>query len=68
MTIEFKNSVFIPVTRPKIKTEFWAKPIPMRQFDWTATEDDYEPGCPIGYGSSENEAVADLLLQLEDRE
>ena len=52
---------------PKIKTEFWAKPIPLRQFDWSATEDSYEPGLPVGYGRTEQEAIADLLEQIEDR-
>lgn len=47
----------------KIRTEFWAKPIPLRQFDWTAVSDDYEPGQPIGYGATEQEAIADLQEQ-----
>jgi len=50
-----------------IVTEYWAKPIPVRQFDWTAVDDDtYEPGCPVGYGATEAEAIADLREQLED--
>ena len=44
-----------------IHTSYWAKPIPPRQFDWEATRDNYEPGCPIGYGRTEQEAIADLL-------
>ena len=50
-----------------IRTTYWAKPIPLRQFDWEATEDSYEPGCPIGYGRTESEAIADLQEQLEER-
>ena len=42
-------------------------PIPVRYFDWTATEDGYEPGCPIGYGRTRDEAVADLEEQLAER-
>ena len=49
----------------KIVTDFWAKPIPTTQFDWSAVEDGYEPGRPIGYGKTEAEAVKDLREQLE---
>jgi hypothetical protein len=52
---------------PKIRTEFVYPPIPIRTFDWSAVTDDYEPGQPIGYGTTEQEAVSDLLDQLEDR-
>lgn len=50
----------------KIRTENIYPPIPLRQFDWQATTDNYEPGCPIGFGPTEQEAVADLLEQIED--
>lgn len=49
-----------------IRTDFWMKPIPPRQFDWSAVDDNYEPGCPIGYGATEYEAIADLLEQMEE--
>ena len=49
----------------KIETHYDPKPIPIRQFDWVATEDGYEPGRPIGYGKTEAEAVKDLREQLE---
>jgi hypothetical protein len=54
---------------PKIVTDFWMKPGPSDQFDWSAVDDNtYDgPGCPIGYGATEAEAVADLLEQLEER-
>ena len=52
----------------KIKTEFWAKPIPMRQFDWSAYDADTYDGAPdswtrgqIGYGKTEQEAIANLI-------
>ncbi len=51
----------------KIRTDYWLKPIPMRQFDWTATFDDYDGAedsksrSEIGYGRTEAEAIADLL-------
>ncbi len=57
----------------KIITSFDPKPIPMRQFDWSAVRDGYDGGdawCggdvhgdPIGYGRTEEAAIADLLEQ-----
>ena len=44
----------------KIITELVEPSIPLRQFDWRATGEDYEPGDPVGYGSTEAEAIADL--------
>jgi len=53
----------------KIKTEYWPKPIPNRNFDWCAYDDaSYEAGCPLGHGPTKEAAIADLLEQLEDRE
>lgn len=51
-----------------IRTSFIYPPIPSRHFDWIATKEDYEGGDPIGYGQTELEAIADLLLLLEDNE
>jgi hypothetical protein len=53
----------------KIKTSYWAPPIPDRSFDWSAYDDDtYDgPGCALGYGPTEQAAIDDLLLQLEER-
>jgi hypothetical protein len=52
-------------------TEFvtrYAPPsIPVRFFDWTAVEEGYEPGRPIGHGATEEDAITHLLDQLEDR-
>ena len=51
----------------KIRTEFVYPPIPDRQFDWSAVDDDtYEPGCPVGSGRTELAAVKDLMQQLEE--
>ena len=37
-------------------------------FDWEATAADFDPERdPIGYGSSQEHAIADLLTQLEER-
>jgi len=41
-------------------------PIPDRRFDWSAVTDNYEPDCPIGYGRTEQEAIDDLLKQMDD--
>ncbi len=51
----------------KIETHYWAKPIPDRSCDWTATLDGYDAGDPIGYGATEAEAIADLKEQIEDK-
>jgi hypothetical protein len=51
----------------KIITSYWAKPIPLRQFDWSAVTDDYDgEGCPIGYGETEREAIDDLIEQVRE--
>ena len=47
----------------KIVTQNIYPPIQTRKFDWTAVDDNYEPGCPIGYGETEAEAIKDLLEQ-----
>lgn len=53
---------------PKIITYFVYPPIPDRRFDWSAIDDDtYDgPGCPIGHGATKEEAIADLMDQLEE--
>ena len=50
----------------KIRPNYWPKPIPLRQFDWEAVTDNYEPGAPVGYGRTRQEALDDLLEQLEE--
>jgi hypothetical protein len=49
----------------KIHTDFWKKPIPMRQFDWQAVYDNYDGAedshHPMGHGRTEAEAVLDLI-------
>jgi hypothetical protein len=47
------------MTPPRIITNYWAKPIPDRRFDWSAMEDGgNEMMC--GWGRTEAEAVKDL--------
>jgi hypothetical protein len=49
-----------------ISTDFIYPPIPDRRFDWCAVDGDtYEAGCLIGYGRTEQEAIADLIEQAE---
>lgn len=53
-----------------IRTEYWAKPMPIRDFDWSAIDSDTYDGaddshCPIGYGPTESAAIADLMEQSE---
>jgi hypothetical protein len=52
-------------------TNYWAKPIPTRQFDWEAWRDGDEPNdngqMLCGYGRTEAEAINDLIEQLKDR-
>ena len=50
-----------------IRTEYVYPPIPLRQYDWAAYEDD-ETRCPacrqtVGYGETELDAIIDLLAQ-----
>jgi hypothetical protein len=51
-----------------IKTSFDYPPIPIRNFDWSAWDDDaYDgPGSPLGRGPTEDAAIADLLEQLTE--
>jgi len=55
----------------KIRTSYWAKPIPIRAFDWSAVDDGTcdgaeESHCPIGYGATERDAIDDLKRQIEE--
>ncbi len=49
---------------PEIKTNYWPKPGPLRNFDWAAWYDGDEPNddgsMAMGYGSTEEKAIADL--------
>ncbi len=44
----------------QIKTSPIFPPINIRGLNWCATFDGYEPGCPIGHGETEQEAIDDL--------
>ena len=47
----------------KIITTHERPPIPVRDYDWSAAREWYEEGDLIGYGSTEQEAIEDLLEQ-----
>jgi hypothetical protein len=59
----------------KVRTTFEFPPIPVRDCDWSAVDDDtydcdcdqdgFFTNCPIGRGTTEQEAIDDLLDQME---
>ena len=51
-----------------MNTTFVNPPIPLRCFDWQATQDGYEPGDVVGWGTTEQAAIEDLINQLKDEE
>ena len=51
-----------------VEYEYTCPPIPVRDYDYCATLDGYEPGDAIGYGPTEQAALADLLADIESRE
>lgn len=53
------------MTERKIVTMLTEPPIPNRMFDWTATQEGYEPSDPVGRGCTEQEAIDDLIDQLD---
>lgn len=50
----------------KIVLRYDPPPIPTNMFNWSAVLDDYEEGCPIGFGPTRMIALNDLLEQLDD--
>ena len=59
----------------KVHTNFDYPPIPVRDMDWSAVTDDYDAdcdqdgffsNCPVGRGPTEQDAINDLLEQLDD--
>lgn len=52
----------------KVRTEHVYPPIPIRDYDWCAVDDNtYDgDGCPIGWGRTEQAAVNDLIDQLSE--
>ncbi len=60
----------------RVRTTFEHPPIGLRSFDWSAVDDDtydvdcdydgYFSTCPIGHGETEQEAIEDLLAQIDE--
>lgn len=55
----------------RISTHFDFPPIPVRSFDWSAVDDATYDGaddsnCPVGHGATEQDAIDDLLEQIEE--
>lgn len=48
-----------------VVTNFVYPPIPVRNWDWSATDEGYDPPYPIGYGPNEFKAVLDFYNQYE---
>ena len=53
--------------KASIVTHFVYPPIPIRIFDWAATRGDFDLGCLVGSGATEQEAIDDLLEQEDSR-
>jgi len=60
----------------KIITHFERPPSHHRSFDWSAVTENYDADCdqdgffsndPIGHGATEDEAIADLKMEIEAR-
>lgn len=49
----------------KILTQHVTPPVPVRFFDWAAFSPDYEPGDPVGYGVTQQEAVEEYLSAID---
>jgi hypothetical protein len=49
----------------KVIATYDPKPVPTRNYDWSAILDGYEPGDPIGWGFTKRGAIVDLLEKLE---
>lgn len=51
----------------KIITSYDYPPIPIRDYDWSAIREDYEPGDLVGTGRTEQDAIDDLVRQENER-
>lgn len=53
----------------EIITVYECPPIPIRHFDWGAirARDEGEEDCPAGWGSTEDEAIQDLLEKIGEQ-
>ena len=44
-----------------IITNHECPPIPIREYDWSASREDWDLDEPIGYGRTEQDAIDDLI-------
>ena len=51
-----------------IVTQHINPPIPVRDFDWSAADENYEPGDAIGRGPTELAAIEDFAYQVAMQE
>jgi hypothetical protein len=51
----------------KVRAEHVYPPIPIRDYDWSAVDDNYEPGAPHGAGPTRKAAVQDLCEQWQEK-
>ena len=51
----------------EIRTSYYQPPMPLRDCDWSAVLRGYDGGDPMGYGRTEQEAIDDLLDQLDEQ-
>lgn len=50
-----------------VETNYDPPPIPIREYDWAAAFD-WEPGNPVGYGKTKQDALNDLVQQVWEQE
>lgn len=63
MTYDMRSGFYLcSKCERKINVELVLPPIPIRNFDFQATFEGYEPGDPIGYGETREAAIADLMV------
>lgn len=51
----------------RVRTDYNPPPVPTTAFDWSAYDDrtfDGDPSDKVGYGSTEEEAVSDLMAEM----
>lgn len=49
----------------QVRVDLILPPVPTNRWDWSAVWTDYEPGDPIGYGATPEQALRDLREQVE---
>jgi hypothetical protein len=60
---QFHTEVMAQLEQEEILTHEVSPPIPTDQFDFCAVRRSYEPGDPIGYGPTKENAIQDLIDQ-----